>query len=286
MSAMRTSRRIAATAIAAASLIAPIGALEASATGEDDSNVVVESTGDQTNAITLPPPAAVGERAVSATSFDLVISADDFEIALALQLDMTSEVTELTADGGYVAITTIDHVELTEAPTTVDVSALGYDGLAGAQFQQTFDASGKTMSTELLNADQLGEAARSAAEGFTGNLQSAQFVYPDEPVGVGARWTADLEIATEGFAIPTTYAYELTAITDGRYTIAVSYESEFDTTIEGQQASGDVTGLGTVVGSVDNPLDVSVTLDQTIDATSGGVDVSVVIGIGVAATVP
>jgi len=47
--------------------------------------------------------------------------------------------------------------------------------------------------------------------------------------------------------------------------------------------TGTVTGLGTVVGSVDNPLAMSVTLGQTIDATSGGVAVSVIVGIDVQA---
>jgi len=276
MSTLRTSRRIVATTIAAASLTAPFWALTASATGDDDSNVIVESTGDQTN----------GQTATSVTTFDLAITAEGVDVVLSLRLDMTTEVTELTDDGGYVAVATIEQVELTEAPSGVDVSALGYDALGGAQFRQTFDASGKSMSTDLLNADELSDAARTAAEGFTGNLQSAQFVYPDEPVGVGARWTADLEIESEGFAIPTTYTYEITGITAGRYTIAVSYESAFDTTIEGQPASGDVTGLGTVDGSVDNPLDLSITLGQTIDATSGDIDMNVVIGIDVAATVP
>lgn len=284
MSRLRTSRRIVASAIAAASLLAPVLVRDALATGEGDSGVVVESAGDQSNSITLPPAAAVGQRAVSVTTFDVSIVATGIQLDLAIRLDMKSEITELTADGGYVAVTTIDEVELTEVPPGVDVSTLGYDAVTGVQFQQTIDARGKTLSTELLDAESLTDAARAAAEGFTGNLQSAQFVYPSEPVGPGAKWTAELEVATEGFAVPATYMYEITEIADGRYTIAVSYESTFDTTIEGQAATGTVTGLGSVAGSVDNPLAMSVTLGQTIDATSGGVVVSVIVGIDVEAT--
>lgn len=283
MSTLRTSRRIVAAVLSAAALIAPICVGSASATGEGDSGVVVESTGDQSNAVTLPPVAVVGQSATSATTIELSIAASG-QIDVAIRMDTTVAVTELSPDGGYVAVTTINHIELTNAPPGVDIASLGYESLPGAQFAQAFDANGKLISTELLNADTLSDAARQAAEGFTGNLQSAQFVYPDVPVGVGAKWSADLSVATEGFAIPTTYRYELTGIADGRYTIAVSYNSTFDTTIEGAVATGTVTGAGSVVGSVANPLDLSVTLDQTIDATSGGESISVVVGIDVVAT--
>ncbi len=283
MSTLRTSGRIVAAAISAATFLSPVFAEEALATGEGDSGVVVESSVDQSNAIMLPPAAVVGQSAVSVTTFELSITATGVQVDLAIRLDMTSEVTELTAEGGYVAVTTIDKVELTQVPPGIDVSTLGYDALTGVQFQQTVDATGKTLSTELLNVESLTDATRASAEGFTGNLQSAQFVYPSEPVGLGAKWTAELEVATEGFAVPATYTYEITDIADGRYTIAVAYDSTFDTTIEGQAATGTLTGLGTVVGSVDNPLAISVTLGQTIDATSGGVAVSVIVGIDVQA---
>lgn len=284
MSPMSTSRRFLAVGLTAVSLVSPIAVHQASATDEGDSSVVVESTGDQSNAITLPPTAALGQAASSITTVELAITADAAPIELAIQVDLSSAIDEVSDDGGYVAVTTIDQVQLVNAPEGVDGSALGYDALAGARFQQTFDPTGRIVATEVLDAESLSDAARLAAEGFTGNLQSAQFVYPAEVVGVGAKWSAELEIAAEGFTIPATYHYELTDVSDGRYTIAVSYDTAFDTTIQEIPATGTVTGLGTVTGSIDNPLDLSVTLGQTIDASSGGVDLNVVVGIDVQST--
>lgn len=286
-----TDRRLVAAGITIASLVAPGGFDDASAGDDGDSAVAVDSTGDQTNAIMLPPAASVGQAANSITTIELSITAQGGPpIDLAIQVDLRTEVDEvgevgeLGQDGGYMAVTTIDQVQLVDAPHGVDSAALGYADLAGARFQQTFDRTGRMVSTELLDAASLSAPARSAAEGFTGNLQSAQFVYPSEAVGVGAKWSAELEIATEGLSIPVTYNYELTDVSTDRYTIAVSYRSTFETTIQGSPVAGTVAGLGTVSGSVDNPLDVSVTLGQTIDATSGGTVLNVVVGIDVASS--
>jgi hypothetical protein len=283
MSPPRLSLRIVAAALSAVALCAP-ACVRVSAAGDGDSGVVVQSTGDQSNAISLPPAAAVGQAAASVTTIELSIGASGQQIEVAIEMDTSVSVTELTDDGGYVAVTTVDQIQLTNAPEGVDAAALGYDTLPGAQFEQTFDAHGGVVSAEVLNPETLSDAARQTVEGFIENLQSAQFVYPDVPVGTGAKWSADLDIVTEGFTIPATYSYEITDITGGRYTIALSFDSSFDTTIDGTAATGTVTGTGTVVASVGNPLELSVTVDETIDATAGGVAVNVVIGVDVQAT--
>jgi len=264
------------------SLIAPVGVDGTSASGDEGgSPVVVESAGDQATATILPPAAVVGQAAGSVTTIHLSITAQGSPIDLAIRVDLRAAVSQVAPDGGYTAVTTIDRIQLFEAPEGVDRAALGYEELAGARFQQTFDRAGQVLSTELLAAESLSDAARSAAQGFTGNLQSAQFVYPAEPVGVGAKWSAELEITTEGLTLPATYHYELTDVSDGRYTVTVSYRSTIETTIQGAPVSGTVAGLGSVSGSIDNPLDVSVTLGQTIDATTGGTVLNVAIGIDV-----
>ncbi len=106
----------------------------------------------------------------------------------------------------------------------------------------------------------------------------------DEPTVGGAKWSADLANVAQGVTIPTTYTSEVTDVSDGRYTIAVSYDTSFDTTIEGSAATGTISGSGSTVGSADSPLDVSFTVDQTMAASSGGVDIDVVVGIDVLAT--
>ena len=94
---------------------------------------------------------------------------------------------------------------------------------------------------------------RGAFASVVGNLQGAQTVYPDEPVGVGARWNVEQAVSGDSFPVTASYHYELTAIDDGRYTIAVSYSSTFDTVVDGVAAAGTVSGLGSINGSVGEP---------------------------------
>ena len=77
----------------------------ASATGGDDGvGIVVENAGDQANAITLPAPAVVGQTAQTTLVLVMDLSVDaggmSTEVGIGLEMAMTSEVTELTDDGG------------------------------------------------------------------------------------------------------------------------------------------------------------------------------------------
>ena len=79
--------------------------MSASASGNDaDLVIVVESTGDQANVITLPAPAAVGQTGQStiAMNMDLGLEGGGMSTAfgVGLEMSMTTEVTEVLADGG------------------------------------------------------------------------------------------------------------------------------------------------------------------------------------------
>ena len=70
--------------------------------------------GDQANAITLPAPPQVGQAAQTAMAIDMDLAVDDggnsTEVAVGLAMDLTTEVTEVSADGGYVTVPTLDAV--------------------------------------------------------------------------------------------------------------------------------------------------------------------------------
>ena len=279
MSTPSLCRRLALAAGVTAASIAPSTAPVVASGDDGDSAVVIESTGDPATAIVLPPVAIVGQAASSSATIDFSIAAGGRQVELAAEMDLSASVIEVGADGRYVTELTIERLELTTAPAEVDPATLGYDDLAGVQFQQTFEPGGRLLSTELLNAEELSAAARASAEGFTSNLQTAQFVYPTEAVGIGAAWTAELQLATDGFAIPTSYRFEVTDIAGGRYTLAIGYQSAFDTTVDGTATTGTVSGLGTASASLDNPLDVLVDLGQTINASTRDADLTVTLGL-------
>src|SRR5262245_28281064 len=210
---------VAAAAFAAA--VAWSGPAAASASDVDDSvDVVLESAGDQANAIMLPAPARVGQVAESTTALDMHVAvggAMSTEVAIGMEIAMTSEVTEVAADGGYDALLTLHRVDVTDMPEGADESDVPCVGVTGLQIAQRFDAAGNAVSTEAVG--DLGAAEAACVEQLSSTQSQTAVVFPDEPVGPGASWTADLVTVNEGIEVPVTYRYTLSAVSGGRYSI-------------------------------------------------------------------
>lgn len=96
---------------------------------------------------------------------------------------------------------------------------------------------------------------------------------PPDPIGVGAQWTASLPGQGDGAVVAN---YHLVSIADGEYTIEVTIEADgssfFGANIPDgfDQIEGTVTGSGTLVGSVDEPLVRTTTLEMALDLTLTG----------------
>jgi hypothetical protein len=247
------------------------------ASGDDGADAVVESAGDPASAIDLPPAAAAGQTATGVTMIQIGIAAGASEIELGVELHTTTAVDDVGVDGSYVTTSTYDDIVVTTGGATANAAA--FDVLRGVEFRRAIGASGRLVSVQPVDQDGLTDEQRSAFASVVGNLQGADTVYPDEPVGVGARWSVEQPVSGDSFPVTAAYQYELTAIENGRYTIAVSYSTTVDTVVDGVAAAGTVSGRGSIDGSVDLPLDVSYTIGQATTTTAGGnhVDVTVTV---------
>jgi hypothetical protein len=274
----RTLSRIVlvATTVAVAGAVAP---LTAAGSGEEGPNIVVEDAGDQANAVTLPASARVGEVTNSTVALDMAMSTtiggwiDEASIGLAMTL--TSEITEVFPDGGYVALTSLDSVEATELPDGTDPSTVPCVGVSGVQLVQTFDAAANTVSVEAVDTG-LDAAALACVEEFTSTQTQSTVVFPAEPIGPGASWTADVVFRSQGIEMPVTYHYTLTDMADGRYTIDATLASDLDVSRNRLSAIGTLSGSGTLSGAIDNPMDVSSSFEMTMGLASsmGGRDLT------------
>lgn len=186
----------------------------------------------------------------------------DFELA------MTTEVTEVDEDGSGVMRITFDSTEVVEAPSGADLSTL--DDLVGVSYEQEFDADGALGDVELVDEDQLTDDQRDAFEEFGAQAQAATVTFPEEAVSVGATWSEDTEIESEGIEIPMTFEYELVALDAETYTLEMTASSDFSDEIDGVDVDGDVLATGTVVGRRDNPLAISVVQNQDITMDADG----------------
>ena len=261
-----------ALAIVAVAVVAAADPVSASASGDDaDLDIVVESTGDQSNAITLPAPAAVGQTGQStiAMNMDLGLEGGGMSTAfgVGLEMSMTTEVTEVLADGGYVAHTTLDSVEVSDLPEDSEEAEFPCVGMTGIELEQSFDAAGNSTSMEPVGSG-LGSAESTCIEQLSSTQSQATVVYPDEPIGPGATWSADIVTENQGIEVPVTYHYTLTEVRDGRFTIQTTLDSDFDVEQDGIVGTGNMSGSGTSSGAVDNPLDSAASFTMALDMVS------------------
>lgn len=186
----------------------------------------------------------------------------DFEMA------MTTEVVEVDEDGGGTLQITFDSTEVLDAPTGADFSTL--DDLVGVSYSQEFDADGELGDVELIDEGALTDAQREAFDEFGAQAQAASVAFPEEAVAVGATWSEETEIESEGIEIPMTFEYELVALDAETYTLEMTASSDFSDEIQGTDVDGDVLATGTVIGRRDNPLAISVTQNQAITMDADG----------------
>jgi hypothetical protein len=216
----RTITRLA-VGVAAAATSATAAAVPAAASAGSDGDgltIVVENAGDQSNAITLPAPPQVGQAAQTTMAIDMDLAIDDggnsTEVAVGLAMDLTMEVTAVSADGGYVTLLTLDAVEITDMPDGADSSAVPCVGVEGLQLEQTLDAAGNTLSLEPVGTG-LGGAEMGCVQQFTSTQSQSAVVFPAEPIGPGASWSADVVVENQGVELPVSYRYTLSDVSDG-----------------------------------------------------------------------
>lgn len=257
-----------------------LGATTVACGGDDD------ATTTTVEGITVVDPGApegrvrlgvghVGDTATTSIAFTVGITLalpdeSPQTIDLGISVDGTTTISEVGADGGYTAQQTLDRIAVDQAPEGVDLSDLEeqYAALHGATLEQTYDANGVAGESRLLDEESLSEEARTAARDIEESASTATLLFPTEEVGVGATWTATQTTSKQGFDLTVTYEYELTALDGDRYEVAISYDDDVDQEVSEDGTTFDVTGSisggGTASGSVANPIDVSSTVDQTL----------------------
>ncbi len=268
----RTLTRLAlGVAAAATAAAAALPAVASAGSDGDGPTIVVEDAGDQSNAITLPAPPEVGQSVQTTMAIDMDLAFDDggtsTEVAVGLAMDLTMEVTAVSADGGYVTLLTLDAVEITDMPDGADSSAVPCVGVEGLQLEQTLDRAGNTLSLEPVGTG-LGGADMACVQQFTSTQSQSAVVFPAEPIGPGASWSADVVVENQGIELPVSYHYTLSDVSNGRYTIEATLDSDIDITQGGVDVTGTMAGSGTTTGAVANPLDVSSTFRVTTDMVS------------------
>lgn len=245
------------------------------ACSEDASAETVTSvldSGAPTDVVTLPPAPSVGQTATGPLSMDLDVAVsvggEDVVVDLQFTGELTTEVVDVSDDGGYTLRTRYDAVEIESSEPAVvrEMERALPDGLT---YEETYDELGQRLSSAVVDTG-MTEDQREAAEEFIDQAESGMFYAPGAEVGLGATWTATTTMSTGGGAIEMVLRNELSSLTGTGYIVDVSIDSDVDTEIEGEHLTGSITGGGRVTGSRHNPLVMAGDLTIDMDVAGDG----------------
>lgn len=257
-------------AAAAVAVLAGATVLAGCSGGDDEATVVpgtvvVDDTGSG-ETYTLPAAYAVGQTAMiegEFTSSVAVSGPTSDEYSITVNVEYRSEVVELTDDGGAVVESEYLSAGVVASDDGVDTAA--FEDLVGIRYRETYAADGSVTATELVDEDSLSDAQQSAAEDLIGQASTSTITFPAEPVGVGATWTSDSTLRSQGVDVVVVDHYELVAVDDGIYTISMDYGAPIDDSLGGEDVTGSITASGTIRGDLDNPLAVTARLQQVVE---------------------
>jgi hypothetical protein len=276
-------RALAALTLAALTALAACG-------GDDDvevrdGGVTLDDAGAEEGRVQLPGSAEVGASGAASALVAIAVAVDGEEVPVELRLDYEGEVIDAD-DTGYTLETTFTDGEVIDAPPGAEADLGTVTDIVGVTYRQRYDADGVAEDAELVDPDSLTAAQRSAYDEFGSQLDSASFDFPAEPVGEGATWRSVSEVSSQGLEIELTYHYELQALSGDEYTIAISYDEDIDTEVEGADVTGSVRGGGTMSGTIGNPMSQATSIEQDFDISldQGGSSADLTMRIGIDVT--
>lgn len=227
-----------------------------------------------------------------------------------LELTTTTEVDFMSSPAFTVPMTipfTTTVAEVTDDEITVDVTygtatvtggglqkelleqartALGY--LEGVTTRVVHERSGVVRSREVAVGDDAPDLVGRILEDVVAQGFALTVPFPAEEIGVGARWRVASGISIGGTGATVESTYELTALTDDGYTVAVrsTQTAVPGDTVAGKVVDGSSTAAGTVRGRVDLLSPVEATSSGKGDTTVevGGQRVTTTFEIGLRAT--
>lgn len=256
-----------------AAVVVLLAGMLAACGGDDEATVtagtvVVDDSGGG-EAFTLPAAFVVGQAASISAEFTSTVAASgsgiDEEYTVTLAIGYDTEVVSLTDEGGAVVESEFVSAEVVEAPTDAGIDAEAITDLVGVRYRETYAADGSVLETELVDEDSLSDAQQAAANDMIGQASTSTITFPAEPVGVGATWSSDSTLRSQGIDIVVVDRYELVAVDDGIYTITVDYGAPIEDELSGDEVTGSISATGTIRGAIDNPLAVTSSLTQTVD---------------------
>lgn len=216
----------------------------------------------------------VGHTETTTMTLDQSIDAGQVVDSPALELVLTTEVTEAT-DDEITAVSTYTGARVVDDddPSAAQVEA-AIEPMVGYRTTTTFTRFGELVDSESEIPDGVTGQVREMLEQLGNQAESLTVAFPDDDLGVGATWTATSALELSGIEVEQTASYELVSLDGEEYEISVELTQDYRS---GEAEGFEVTGgdgrtTGTIRGTIGTVFPASSTSEgsTSVDVESGG----------------
>lgn len=216
----------------------------------------------------------VGHTETTTMTLDQSIDAGQVVDSPALELVLTTEVTEAT-DDEITAVSTYTGARVVDDndPSAAQVEA-AIEPMVGYKTTTTFTRFGELVDSESEIPDGVTGQVREMLEQLGNQAESLTVAFPDDDLGVGATWTATSALELSGIEVEQTASYELVSLDGEEYEISVELTQDYRS---GEAEGFEVTGgdgrtTGTIRGTIGTVFPASSTSEgsTSVDVESGG----------------
>ncbi len=214
-----------------------------------------------------------------------------------MTMSMPAKVTEVTKSGDVkydISFAKVDVDGAGAAPAVVEAVKKSTQQLVGTSGHLVVDARNFTTAAEMNFSPNIDPTIRQMMDSMLQSFSQLSAPFPEEAVGVGAKWQVTSQIPAGGVVLKQTVTYTLTALDANRMTASVSLAQKADpqaftgptvpagvkmrvVTWSGM-GTGDLTFEFAKVLATHAALDMSSVAKMTIDAGSGPQDIKYTIG--------
>lgn len=275
---MKLSRALVASASAAALVLTSLAALaerapsEFPAIGQPAVITLLDAGKGKKAPLRWKAKAGVTEKLkmVMDTKMQIVMAGETMPMDMKMHMDMDGKVREVGDDGSALIemVVTDAGMEMPglEGPEAANMVR---DMMRGLTIEARMDARGATSGTKVSGG---GDMMAQLGEQMNNSLDQLAVPFPEEPVGVGARWQALTSLEMNGMKMRMVATYELTRLEGDKGAVTVTVEQHADAQVmdmggaKAELTRLSSTGGGTTEFDLTRPMFAKAAVSLKMDA--------------------
>lgn len=230
------------------------------------------------------PVAEAAEKLSMVMDTDMAISVagQAMPMKMSMKMDMDGKVTEVKADGSAVVQMVVADASMEMPGVEAGGGDMFRDMLKGLTIEATMDPRGVTSNTSVKGG---GENAEKLAESMNQSLDQMSIPFPEEPVGIGAKWQALTSQETNGMKVRMIATYELVSLADGKGKVTMTIQQFADPQqmdmngVKADLKSLKSAGAGTMEFDLTKPMlmkaEMTLKMDAALSVMSQAADMKV-----------